>query len=316
VCGERAAQARARSPQAGSAPRVRGTEDDGSRTRDACRFSPACAGNGPSRRPIWVSTPVQPRVCGERSKPSLMAGFRSGSAPRVRGTGGSIPSGGAVRRFSPACAGNGGFIAILGETAPVQPRVCGERHTPSWRISSANGSAPRVRGTGFYRPQAESGERFSPACAGNGKRTKCNRLWTPVQPRVCGERRANIDRDSFMRGSAPRVRGTEYCSTWKPNNGRFSPACAGNGPTTRPTTPRKSVQPRVCGERSLESSMSSCSRGSAPRVRGTAARRRRDRWRLRFSPACAGNGSAPCGYFQNSAVQPRVCGERGPTPPP
>ncbi len=50
--------------------------------------------------------------------------------------------------------------------------------------------------------------------------------------------------------------------------------------------------------------------GSAPRVRGTAAGGVLSRWRLRFSPACAGNGRGGGARASPPSVQPRVCGER------
>ena len=54
--------------------------------------------------------------------------------------------------------------------------------------------------------------------------------------------------------------------------------------------------------------------GSAPRVRGTRALRRDHLPRDRFSPACAGNACFAPVPETTVTVQPRVCGERKPSP--
>ena len=147
VCGERRTIAGNAANVDGSAPRVRGTPLMPPSQRSFGRFSPACAGNAwPSSCDI-VHVTVQPRVCGERRTANMTAGFRRGSAPRVRGTL-FIPS---LKlcdaRFSPACAGNAHGAPAPSVMATVQPRVCGERFASNSIIVLAVGSAPRVRGT-------------------------------------------------------------------------------------------------------------------------------------------------------------------------
>ena len=127
---------------------------------------------------------------------------------------------------------------------------------------------------------------------------------------MCGERGTNLSGPRSPTGSAPRVRGTGDRREVHARRGRFSPACAGNGGTRFFYWPIRSVQPRVCGERSVTGSLSSSSSGSAPRVRGTESAHRPDCRLARFSPACAGNGSPRTPLLRSTAVQPRVCGER------
>ncbi len=91
---------------------------------------------------------------------------------------------------------------------------------------------------------------------------------------------------------------------------RFSPACAGNGVTGAATSTRRTVQPRVCGERGGDTQAVATAIGSAPRVRGTEAQHYYQFSRERFSPACAGNGSGNVLFSASTTVQPRVCGER------
>ena len=188
VCGERFDAAAVASPDAGSAPRVRGTGPFAASVSENIRFSPACAGNGSRRLVEMTIMTVQPRVCGERRRGYGRPDDARGSAPRVRGTAGAERSLAVHSRFSPACAGNGAAGIPAAARRPVQPRVCGERIHRAVRRPRIGGSAPRVRGTVDARPGEQFLERFSPACAGNGT-SRCPRRQTrAVQPRVCGER--------------------------------------------------------------------------------------------------------------------------------
>ena len=213
-----------------------------------------------------------------------------GSAPRVRGTEAEARAPGGADR--------------------LQPRVCGERRPSGVSSPLRIGSAPRVRGTAATAIASRTGLRFSPACAGNGGSTSMATGSSTVQPRVCGERRRRRASSAIRAGSAPRVRGTVAGADLALDEQRFSPACAGNGAWPAARNSRRAVQPRVCGERDLAACRAPCSGGSAPRVRGTVLIARIGVCRLRFSPACAGNGICAARLPTRRAVQPRVCGER------
>ena len=107
VCGERLAVTDLRLTAHGSSPRVRGTATSPAPSACRWRFIPACAGNGPSEPRAAPGASVHPRVCGERGEKWLALFSTAGSSPRVRGTGGRLPSGVRKWRFIPACAGNG-----------------------------------------------------------------------------------------------------------------------------------------------------------------------------------------------------------------
>ena len=310
ACGERLGAAIAASIFAGSAPRVRGTVGQGPPHCRGGRFSPARAGNG---RPISAAAsdgPVQPRACGERAPPARPAAARSGSAPRVRGTGRPGGPGGGVHRFSPARAGNGRAGGRAPSLAPVQPRACGERPASVDFCSRAAGSAPRVRGTAHRGDQRAGGDRFSPARAGNGAVPCRPSTRRSVQPRACGERGAGAAGDAATDGSAPRVRGTAILIVAVQRRPRFSPARAGNGSGASWSLTAPPVQPRACGERRRALIQLPPHLGSAPRVRGTARQHRRAAGNRRFSPARAGNGTCPASWTRYTPVQPRACGER------
>ncbi len=125
-----------------------------------------------------------------------------------------------------------------------------------------------------------------------------------------GERTRSPRPGTSYSGSAPRARGTALAVADAQVDIRFSPACAGNGPFRRRRSVRRSVQPRVRGERVWLDRRIDRGHGSAPRARGTAQRLRRATVRGRFSPACAGNGCGSGGRRRSQPVQPRVRGER------
>ena len=124
----------------------------GARARTAT-VHPRVCGDGLAPGSALGGSPVHPRVCGERSVSKLWANPYFGSSPRVRGTADagptvlqsehSVPSPRVrgtgkprvevqerqLRRFIPACAGNGSTVSRSGTTA-------------------TDGSSPRVRGTG------------------------------------------------------------------------------------------------------------------------------------------------------------------------
>ena len=269
VCGERAQSVTLVISIAGSSPRVRGT---GSVRRRCCctgRFIPACAGNGLRGAHPGGPAAVHPRVCGERICHSWIHLRGRGSSPRVRGTGiftmrrltgtGSSPrvrgtggptDGDDIRiRFIPACAGNGGKNRPAHSSRAVHPRVCGERPAVPELRFAANGSSPRVRGTGLGRDRGLLAIRFIPACAGNGEDHLHDGCGRSVHPRVCGERLAGKRHLTGSPGSSPRVRGTVHQADHDPGAIRFIPACAGNGALRQLLCWQTAVHPRVCGER-------------------------------------------------------------------
>ena len=254
VCGERPSAAYRARGQCGSSPRMRGTLRNYRPSRPSVRFIPAYAGNA-SELPTKPSLrPVHPRVCGERVLPAATFEFHRGSSPRMRGTHNRRFSGATVCRFIPAYAGNA--QPANGEiiSAPVHPRVCGERDQPMTEPELRSGSSPRMRGT-LNMPVYQSGHhRFIPAYAGNAPHPVAIACIAPVHPRVCGERRSKTVGMIFMSGSSPRMRGTQQIAVFALESGRFIPAYAGNALEPGFYNPYRSVHPRVCGERSDNSS--------------------------------------------------------------
>ena len=274
----------------GSAPRARGTVAEvqpGPRRR---RLSPACAGNGRARACAAPPTTAQPRVRGERPTGWWWNGTPTGSAPRARGTGLALAGGDLRTRLSPACAGNGRPPHAARGPVPAQPRVRGERGTPTLENQYAAGSAPRARGTARSPLRGHRPGRLS--------------------PRVRGERVSDALAKDDDGGSAPGARGTADLPAPRPRQERLSPACAGNGVPATTCTRATPAQPRVRGERAQEQVNIVIHAGSAPRARGTAAGDPQPRPVRRLSPACAGNGVQMVSPAIAEPAQPRVRGER------
>ena len=213
----------------GSSPRVRGTGREIPANQRIGRFIPACAGNGLPVSRWRLGFAVHPRVCGERSLSRKTEQGRIGSSPRVRGTDGLEQLCVPLRRFIPACAGNGQPWVFAFNVSPVHPRVCGERMQTATKARERIGSSPRVRGTVGQRHPRDAQGRFIPACAGNGRIHHPGDQGHPVHPRVCGERRQFPPQVPEDAGSSPRVRGTVPSRYRDGQERRFIPACAGNG---------------------------------------------------------------------------------------
>ncbi len=171
----------------------------------------------------------------------------------------------------------------------VHPRVCGEQAGKRGRRAIRSGSSPRVRGTAYQRQAEPDLSRFIPACAGNRTIDGTPSGSLTVHPRVCGEQSLGSKIDQRLTGSSPRVRGTAADARRERDWVRFIPACAGNSSVAYRTTSTIAVHPRVCGEQRPRRRLATVSRGSSPRVRGTAAVVPRRRPCFRFIPACAGN---------------------------
>ena len=215
-------------PLCGSSPRMRGTARPRYFPTGTRRFIPAHAGN---RSKIWSSSTistVHPRACGEQGVGSTRSTRKSGSSPRMRGTGARPARQSQADRFIPAHAGNRTPGAPPEKPFAVHPRACGEqKYRPSdWFWSG--GSSPRMRGTGAARPRREHNVRFIPAHAGNSQSQRQSWDSPAVHPRACGEQDREDQGHYVLRGSSPRMRGTVNKLRLLGGVLRFIPAHAGN----------------------------------------------------------------------------------------
>ena len=196
------------------------------------------------------------------------------------------------------------------ESTSVHPRACGEQIGDDVPAGCYYGSSPRVRGTGCHRPDRCRVRRFIPARAGNRTARRTTSPASSVHPRACGEQAFRSSPAAFATGSSPRVRGTVPRHRHGRDRRRFIPARAGNSAAASTATADHLVHPRACGEQGCFSCSARRSRGSSPRVRGTAHVAHRLRVPPRFIPARAGNSWCRSRSLRAVPVHPRACGEQ------
>ncbi len=154
----------------GSSPRLWGTGRERGTPRAGSRFIPTSVGNGVTTARSSVAFSVHPHACGERGFVAQPTKRKSGSSPRLWGTGRWRPMRSSWRRFIPTPVGNGAgetTVETLNRAKPfptpvgnglarlillmvqtVHPHACGERRYSNTSYSFSAGSSPRLWGTG------------------------------------------------------------------------------------------------------------------------------------------------------------------------
>ena len=293
---------RTRALSSGSSPRLRGTGHRLADLRGHSRFIPAPAGNRSNHKRRLRIHPVHPRACGEQGIKGSGGLGGNGSSPRLRGTGPDRRPSGSAYRFIPAPAGNRTRPRRCCGPETVHPRACGEQVGSFLERNVANGSSPRLRGTGAGPGIGPAESRFIPAPAGNRSRGYPRARRGAVHPRACGEQSLSVSARvrNRVHGSSPRLRGTVFAgqSISIADRFRFIPAPAGN--------------------RSLKKSIDSLFRlRFIPAPAGNSFRSGADCiMHDRFIPAPAGNRVLDSLFdFAVASVHPRACGEQSNKPP-
>ena len=207
---------------------MRGTAPHGRGLRLEIRFIPAHAGNSVSAWDRRRIPAVHPRACGEQARRTARWGRDPGSSPRMRGTGPAGLVDHRRRRFIPAHAGNRIASSTGVHGRAVHPRACGEQQKGMTIEDAADGSSPRMRGTGPERCRGRARLRFIPAHAGNSSPRQRWLKPLAVHPRACGEQRPFVGWVGGAAGSSPRMRGTVLDDGHPDPDQRFIPAHAGN----------------------------------------------------------------------------------------
>ena len=150
------------------------------------------------------------------------------------------------------------------------------------------GSSPHGRGTAECAGHARRGWRFIPAWAGNSWQNSATILEKTVHPRMGGEQKPNVGRESPSDGSSPHGRGTVEDMNTARCCDRFIPAWAGNSSRRYRKAARMPVHPRMGGEQDRPKVQKPRTVGSSPHGRGTERRPCDSGCPLRFIPAWAG----------------------------
>ena len=111
----------------GSSPHTRGTHGQDAGQYEFERFIPAYAGNAFSQEKQQFERAVHPRIRGERRNPPPTHRHVFGSSPHTRGTRAAFVFAHGAARFIPAYAGNARRCSFPARSAPVHPRIRGER---------------------------------------------------------------------------------------------------------------------------------------------------------------------------------------------
>ena len=106
--------------------------------------------------------------------------------------------------------------------------MCGEQETGGSTFPASQGSPPRVRGTVTICICLHQLAGITPACAGNSLLPHFLKGAPRDHPRVCGEQAGLLFLFPLLRGSPPRVRGTDRAHSLADDQHRITPACAGN----------------------------------------------------------------------------------------
>ena len=192
-------------------------------------------------------------------------------------------------RYNPACAGTTLAFISNNEDEPIQPRVCGDYRSQHDGQHASVDTTPRVRGLLPRTISVCVPPRYNPACAGTTGSLHHLRSMLLIQPRVCGDYRAEPQRVAGRGDTTPRVRGLLIRFDAQRDEHRYNPACAGTTAAIMTCSFFISIQPRVCGDYRLVP----CTAHPFPDN----------------NPACAGTTRLCHHIVPLSVIQPRVCGD-------
>ena len=133
-----------------------------------------------------------------------------------------------VGRITPAHAGNSVILRTPLHLKQDHPRTCGEQRLKTAAREIGVGSPPHMRGTALSNVFASHALGITPAHAGNRKPDFAHFLSIRDHPRTCGEQKYFALECSPLLGSPPHMRGTDKYHQTSTQNGRITPAHAGN----------------------------------------------------------------------------------------
>ena len=190
----------------------------------------------------------------------------------------------------------------------VYPRECGAASRMCSVAGNRRGLSPRVRGSPEPEYTSCLWDRSIPASAGQPLRIIEVVDECAVYPRECGAAQARSWAGTRLSGLSPRVRGSPSRNDCSGDFLRSIPASAGQ-PCNFPIAYFCSgVYPRECGAALSKRSMTVCSRGLSPRVRGSHKVNGERAIRKGSIPASAGQPTIIGRRRQLREVYPRECG--------
>ena len=173
VCGEKSGFCQRSILHLGSPPRMRGKEQRMREARNSAGITPAYAGKSGEYMAGEDQYGDHPRVCGEKTRMTLILALQLGSPPRMRGKVAGLLKGRAEHGITPAYAGKRYTRCFACPRPTDYPRVCGEKARQSRPTAWVRGSPPRMRGKVQLQPGQPAALGITPACAGKRRSTGC-----------------------------------------------------------------------------------------------------------------------------------------------
>ncbi len=282
----------------GPSPRARGAPPGGMDRQDRPGTIPACAGSTPFQGALQGGERDHPRVRGEHRAAELGQDGVAGPSPRARGALRGRPAARPGRGTIPACAGSTSWCMRRRARTRDHPRVRGEHRRPGAGQPAEKGPSPRARGAPRRACGRPSRRGTIPACAGSTGSWGSIVMIERDHPRVRGEHRTGLARNSREAGPSPRARGAPDLAPKFRDAGGTIPACAGSTQRLirRPAHPGD--HPRVRGEHATPEERRRLDLGPSPRARGArtvGGGSDAGSWTI---PACAGSTLADLGRYR------------------
>ena len=112
-----------------------------------------------------------------------------------------------VSRITPAYAGKSALRASWECLLEDHPRLCGEKPLAIFKKSLVKGSPPPMRGKVGGEGEGKDRVRITPAYAGKSLSQSSSRYASTDHPRLCGEKRFEMQCIQHHTGSPPPMRG-------------------------------------------------------------------------------------------------------------
>ena len=249
-------------------PHVRGKAQQLLHVHAVGGITPAYAGKRSQNADQRESGQDHPRMCGEKGLLPVSEPQRAGSPPHVRGKDSWLDKLMILARITPACAGKSGWPSQSPPPHQDHPRMCGEKPNSTRGYPFVSGSPPHVRGKGALVVADRLLIRITPACAGKRQALAKALSRSRDHPRMCGEKESARPARPAAWGSPPHVRGKECINGAGKLPIGITPACAGKSPWALRRPGGRRDHPRMCGEKSMKSTLRKVALGSPPRMRG------------------------------------------------
>ena len=249
-------------------PHMRGKVDLRIATGQRNGITPAYAGKSRSPRLHHKAVWDHPRVCGEKRR-SAERQRRLSDHPRMCGEKAWVGESKSNETGSPPhVRGKGSRESIANGDGGITPACAGKSVQTLLYTDVQKGSPPHVRGKGCLPALAFGHVGITPACAGKRRPDNGQKNKSGDHPRMCGEKYCCTLIACRSWGSPPHVRGKGGVSIFQAFIQRITPACAGKSTPVPRVGSFFGDHPRMCGEKTFETSAGSPQAGSPPHVRG------------------------------------------------